>query len=130
MSNNFNTLGRVGKDAVTRQAGNTTATGFSVASSVGWGEKQRTVWINCTIFGDRGSKSAQYIKRGNQIWVSGEISQREYEGKMYLELNVSQFDFAGKREDTAPTQPAQQPTQNAPINQPNYDDFDDSQIPF
>ena len=119
MSNNFNTLGRVGKDAATRQVGNTTATSFSVASSVGYSEKQQTMWVNCTVWGDRGKNAAQYIKKGNQIWVSGELSQREYEGKMHLELSVSQFDFAGKRDNTAPSQPQKQtqPRQNAPAMQ-------------
>jgi len=111
MSNNFNCLGRIGKDAETRQAGNTTATSFSLANNVGYGDKQQTVWVRCTIWGDRGSKSAPYLLKGGQVWVTGELTQREYEGKTYLELNVSQFDFAGKKSDSdnsGQSQPAQQ----------------------
>lgn len=100
MSNNFSAVLRIGKDATTRQAGSTTATGFSGANNVGWGDKQQTLWINCTIFGERGSKSAQYIKKGGQLWVCGELSQREYDGKQYLELNVSQFDYIGNKQQS------------------------------
>ena len=127
MSNSFNCLGRIGKDAVTRIAGNTTATAFRIASSVGYGDKQQTVWLNCTIWGDRGSKSAPFILKGGQLWVTGELSQREYEGKTYLELNVSQFDFAGKKSDSDNTGKSQPAPSNAP---PQADTPYDDDIPF
>jgi len=123
MSNNFSGVLRVGKDAVTRQAGSTTATGFSGACNVGWGDKQQTLWFNCTIFGDRGTKSAQYILKGNQIWVSGELSQREYEGKQYLEINVSQFDFVGKRGESESSASTTTNAPQAPDDAPYDDDI-------
>ena len=144
MSNSFSCLGRIGKDAITRQAGSTTATSFSLANNVGYSDKQQTVWLNCTIWGDRGSKSAPYLLKGGQLWVTGELTQREYEGKTYLELNVSQFDFAGKKSDsdnTCQAQPAPQsqhheqksngyaPAGNAPPADDDFGDFDNS-IPF
>jgi single-strand DNA-binding protein len=130
MSNNFSAVVRIGKDAVTRTAGSTTVTSFSGANNVGFGDKQQTLWIDCSVWGDRGSKSAKYLTKGGQVWVSGELSTREHEGKTYLQLRVSEFDYVGKKSDSQPsaTQPqSQHDAGKANAYQP--DNFDDA-IPF
>ena len=130
MSNSFSFVGRIGKDAVTRIAGNTTATSFSLANNVGFGDKQTTLWVNCTVWGDRGSKSAQYIKKGGQLWVTGELSQREYEGKLYLELNVSQFDYVGSKQETTTPPQSQHDSDKANAYMPEPAIPYDDEIPF
>jgi len=118
MSNTFSAVLTLGKDAVTRQAGNNSVTGFSGACNVGFGDKKQVLWFNCSIWGERGAKLEQYLLKGQQVWVSGELSQREYEGKQYLELNVSQIDLVGKKSDNAaPAQEqAQRPRQQSQHN--------------
>lgn len=129
MSNSFSFVGRIGKDAVTRNAGNTTATAFSLANNVGFGDKQTVLWVNCTVWGDRGSKSAQYIKKGGQLWVCGELSQREYDGKQYLEMRVSEFEYIGKREELSAPPQSQHHEQKsngyAPSTNAPHDNFND-----
>ncbi|CAB4132157.1 Ssb Single-stranded DNA-binding protein [uncultured Caudovirales phage] len=122
MSNNFSAVVTLGKDAETRQAGSSTVTSFSGANNIGHGDKKQTLWIKCSVWGDRGSKSAQYLLKGGQVWVSGELSTREYEGKTYFELNVSQFNFVGKKTDA-------QPSQVDPQNNQNAGDYNDD-VPF
>lgn len=129
MSNTFSAVLRIGKDAVTRQAGKTTVTGFNGACNVGFGDKQQTLWFNCSIFGDRGAKLEQYLIKGGQVWVAGELSQREYDGKQYLELNVSQLDLVGKKSDS-PAQQTQHHEQKSNGYAPGADDDFNQEIPF
>ena len=93
--NNFNAIGRVGKDAVTRQAGNSQVTGFSLAVDSGFGDKKQTLWLDCSAWGDRFAKVGEYITKGSQLGVTGELGTREHEGKTYLTLRVSDVTLVG-----------------------------------
>lgn len=95
--NNFNAIGRVGKDAVTRQAGNSQVTGFSLAVDSGFGDKKQTLWLDCSAWGKRYEGVAQYITKGSQLGVTGELGTREHEGKTYLTLRVSDVTLIGGR---------------------------------
>src|SRR5690606_3871149 len=93
---NFKELVRVGKDAEVRATSSGKAlASFSVAFDNGWGDNKQTVWLDCTYWGNRGVKVAPYIKKGNQLVVEGDIGTREYEGKTYLTLNVSDVKLVG-----------------------------------
>lgn len=124
--------GNLGRDAEVRQAGGSSVCGFSVAMTSGYGDKKQTVWISCSVWGKQAEgQLPSYLKKGQQVAVSGELSAREYEGKTYLELRVNTVDLIGKREESsAPVQqqrPAQQQSQQAAP--PDYNTFDDD-IPF
>lgn len=95
---NFKELVRVGKDAEVRatSSGKELAS-FSVAFDNGWGDNKQTIWLDCTYWGNRGVKVAPYIKKGSQLVVEGDIGTREYEGKTYLTLNVSDVKLVGGR---------------------------------
>jgi len=103
--NNYNVIGRVGKDAVTRQAGSEPVTGFSLAVDSGYGDKKQTLWLDCSLWGKRGEKVAQYITKGSQLGVSGELGTREHDGKTYLTLRVAEVSLiGGKPAGSAPRQ--------------------------
>ena len=93
--NNYNVIGRVGKDAVTRQAGSEPVTGLSLAVDSGYGDKKQTLWLDCSLWGKRGEKVAQYITKGSQLGVSGELGTREHDGKTYLTLRVGEVSLIG-----------------------------------
>lgn len=83
-------VGRVGKDAEIRTtASGQTVTGFSLAVNTGWGDNEQTRWLDCSMWGSRGEKIADYIRKGSMLTVVGEMGQREYEGKTYDTLRVS-----------------------------------------
>lgn len=69
-------IGRVGRDAETRSVGGDKVTSFSVAVDQGYGDKKTTMWVNSSIWGERGSKVAGYIKKGDMIGVTGEAQLR------------------------------------------------------
>lgn len=127
--------GNLGRDAEVRQAGGSSVCGFSVAMTSGYGDKKQTVWISCSIWGKQAEgQLPSYLKKGQQVAVSGELSTREYEGKTYLELRVNTVDLIGKRDDgAAQGQQQQRPAQHsAPAvhSNPAVDNFDSSDIPF
>lgn len=100
--NNFTGIGRIGRDAVVRhtQAGKA-VTGWSLAIDSGFGESKVTTWLDCSMWGDRGPKVAEHIKKGDRLGVSGEIATREHDGKTYVTLNVREVTLLGeKKADT------------------------------
>ena len=113
--------GRLGKDAELRQAGNSQVCSFSVASDTGFGDRKQTHWFNCSLWGRQGEALAQYLKKGSQVTITGEYSEREYEGKQYKELRVNQIELQGGNQSTNnqqsqqnnPQQRQQQPSQFA-----------------
>lgn len=126
--------GRLGKDAEIR----TTSSGKPVASfSVAddQGREKGTIWWNCQLWGERGEKLAQYLRKGSPVTVTGSLSEREYEGKKYFDVRVNDVALQGGKQDSeapaprqasAPAQRQAAPAQRAPS---GFDDMD-SEIPF
>lgn len=129
---NFKELVRIGKDAVTRYTqGGKPVTSFSAAFDNGWGDRKQTVWLDCSLWGERGEKVAPYLVKGAQIVAEGDIGTREHEGKTYITLDVREVKLTGKPDSGNGT-----PRNNAPRPQRRDepakfdDDFGDSEIPF
>ena len=128
MSNVFSFTGTVGRDAEVRYAPSGVAVlKVTVANNIGFGDKQQTLWIRVVLFGKRAEGQLQnYLKKGQQVFVSGELTQNEYKAndgttKTSLELNANIIDLVGgRKEGAAPSQ------QQAPANDAPYDD----DIPF
>ncbi|MBE0470754.1 MAG: single-stranded DNA-binding protein [Methyloprofundus sp.] len=145
MSNVFSFTGTIGRDAEVRSTpSGQTVLNVTVANNVGFGDRQQTLWVRVALWGRRAEGSfPSYLKKGQQVFVSGELSQSEYQAqdgtmKTSLELNASILDLVGAKR-TEPTQAAQpqqnyrQPAQQqaAQQAQPSYaqnDDYDD--VPF
>jgi single-strand DNA-binding protein len=113
--NNLSATGNIGGDAEVRHtADGTIITSWSVAVSSGYGKNEKTNWVRCSLFGKRGETLAQYLKKGTQVGVNGEISLNEFEAKdgsikTTLELNVSNVTLLGKKDaaEKSPTKVAQ-----------------------
>jgi len=84
--------GRIGGDAETRSAGSGTVTNFNCAVDQGWGDNKQTNWFRIAIWGERGSKLAQYIKKGEKVAVTGELVIGEYNGKPQYEIRAADID--------------------------------------
>lgn len=113
--NLFTFIGRVGGDAVVRQTSNgKPVANWSVAVDSGYGDKKKTTWVRCTLWGDRGEKIAPHIYKGDKIGVSGELSTSEYEGKHSVDVNVREVELlGGKRQE------ARKPQEAPPDDDPN-----------
>lgn len=133
MSNVFSCTGTVARDAEVRylQSGAAILT-VTIANNVGFGDKQKTNWVRCNVWGKRAEgQLVNFLKKGQQVFVSGELTLNEYQAndgttKSNLELNATIIELVGKKSEggQAPQQ-APQPRQ-APANDLPYDD----DIPF
>jgi single-strand DNA-binding protein len=105
-------VGRLGKDSETRDAGKSTVTGFNMAVDVGFGDRKQTIWYSVSMWGKRGTALEQYLTKGTQVAVSGELTTRGYEGKTYLEVNANDISLlGGGQQQDKPQQQAPPKTQ-------------------
>jgi len=74
--------GNIGNDAEVRYTKDGAAvTSFNVALTSGYGDKKKTTWMRCTLFGDRGPKVNMYLLKGTQVGVTGEFSMDVWSDK-------------------------------------------------
>lgn len=129
--NACNFIGRVGKDAVLRHTQSGKAVlGWSIAVDRGFGDNKQTIWIDCALWGDRGSKIADYVRKGDRIGVCGELGTREHDGKTYLTLDVRDVTLLGNKTDRDESPRDLSKRQNKPDSAPAADPFADDEIPF
>ena len=138
-------LGRLGRDPEVKFMPNGDAVcNFSIATSDRWkdrnGEQQeRTEWHNITAYRKQAEIIGQYFKKGNNIYIEGQIQSRKYTDKegverVAYEIKLSAFDFIDSKgsapveEATAtPAAPPRRESAPAPVaSQANLDD----DIPF
>jgi single-strand DNA-binding protein len=111
-------------------------------------QQERTEWHRVTFFGKLGEIAGEYLRKGSQVYVEGEIRYSEHTGddgqkRYYTDIIANEMQMLGgrgeggggggdrpqrpQRQEYAPQQrqaPARQP---AP---PAADDFSDDDIPF
>ncbi len=132
MSNVFSFTGTIVRDAEVRVTpSGQSVLNFTIANNIGFGDRQQTLWIRVALWGKRAEGSLQnYLKKGQQVFISGELTQREYKAndgstKTSLELNANIVDLVGKRNEQG--QNTQQAA-NCNSSPSSLDDFDD--VPF
>lgn len=124
--NIFTFTGNLGKDAEQRfTAGGDSIVSFSVAVKSGYGDKAKTSWVKCSMFGKRGDSVLPYLKKGQLVGVSGEFTMNEWQNKegqkqTTPEVRISELDLLGGKGEKQ-DKPAQKET--------SYAEFADS-IPF
>lgn len=124
--------GRLGKAAELRRLQDgTPVLSFSVAVDDGWGERKRTLWFDCSLFGKRGEPLEQYMPKGTAVAVSGDLSTREYEGKTYLTVRANEVTLqGGKQEGSQESRPAQRQQSYAEQSGGSYANDLDDEFPF
>ncbi len=119
--------GRLGRDAEQKYLPTGTAVlEFNIAVDTGFGDKKRSFWIRCSLFGDRGTKLAQYLTKGQLVGVSGALAPSE-DGK-FLNMQTNAVEFLGGKNDAQQSQPEPAPKPAPKPPAPKFDDDDD--IPF
>ncbi|HRQ81366.1 MAG TPA: single-stranded DNA-binding protein, partial [Azospirillaceae bacterium] len=99
--------GRLGADAELRstQSGEKVLS-FRVANDVGFGDRKTTQWVECSLWGRRGEAIAQFLTKGKQVCVSGELTLREFQKRdgsagSGLSVRVNEVDFMSGGRDSA-----------------------------
>lgn len=68
----------------------------NVATNRGKGESQKTTYFRCAIFGKRGESGAQYLLKGVQVAITGDLVLEEWtdkEGKTRVSANITVDDY-------------------------------------
>lgn len=103
--NSFDFTGRLGQDPRLAQTNNgTDVCNFSVAIDR-WGDKE-PVWVDVAVWGQGAAPCAQYLAKGSQVAVHGQIDGIETfdkrDGSTGTSLKVSsrEVTFIGSKDDT------------------------------
>ncbi|WP_414456829.1 single-stranded DNA-binding protein [Enterobacter kobei] len=71
--------GFVGKDAEQRWTNNQKCiASFSLPVRQGYGEREKTSWVKCMLFGAKAEKLTQYLTKGTKVTVTGEFVMEEW----------------------------------------------------
>ncbi len=130
----MNTLiiaGPLGRDAEMRSMPNgDPVASFSVADSQG--RDKPTIWWNCQLFGKRAESLAPYLVKGQQVTVSGSVTEREWTDKdgnkrKTMDVRVNDVALQGGRKDSEQSRPQRR---SAPEKaSAGFDDMDND-LPF
>jgi single-strand DNA-binding protein len=125
MAINASFVGNLGKDAELNQTKNGIFTNFSIAVNDPF-LKEKTQWVSCSIYGERGIKLSEHLLQGTKVFVVGRLNLETFVKKSgetgaKLKMRVSDIEFAGSK----PKEEVQDPQ----IREENsYSSFQD--IPF
>ena len=142
--NNYSTIGRLTRDPETKYTtSGKSVTSFSLALDVGFGDRKKTIFWECKIWGERGETFAKYVFKGHQVGIAAEIDQEEWDDKTTSEkrkklvLNVRDFTLLSngeKRQESSNQGGRQQqrPAQQQRVPEPEQQDpgLDGEDIPF
>lgn len=117
-------LGNLGRDPELKKSNN----GLPICNfSLATGKKQKdgsmkTEWHRCVSFGKSAEIISNYVSKGDQLYLEGELSYGSYEkdgNTVYTtDIIVNQFNFISSKKDTK---------KNDNVNNSQYND---DQIPF
>jgi single-strand DNA-binding protein len=143
--NNVQIIGNLGGTPEMKYLNNSDhVVNFSVAVNERWknraGESQeRTTWLRIVAFNGLGSACAEYLKRGDPVFVEGRLQIREYEDKdrnarTSVEVVASKVRFLGggnNGDDEKRPTPGQPRTSGTPRSTPAVEiDQSGEDVPF
>jgi len=106
--NNVNLIGRLTRDPElnTTQTGKTVAN-FSIAINRRF-NKDETDFFDCTAWGKTAEIIGEYLRKGNQVGINGELRQDRFEvegqKRSKIKINVNQIDFIGSKQEAGNNQ--------------------------
>ena len=128
--------GRTTKDIEMRysQGENSMAIGrFSIAIDSGYGDKKKTNFFNCTIFGKQAEAFEKYVPKGTKVLLECEANLNQYTDKNRNKVNSTDFIVKSFEFCESKSQSNSQP-QTAQNNSDGFmsipDGLDDTGLPF
>ena len=89
---NITISGNCARDAELRTVRDSQVLGFNVGVKNGFGRDAGTVWYRCSLWGKAAEAFADSIKKGTKVFVTGELTHDEYEGKPQFNVRVGSID--------------------------------------
>lgn len=98
---------------------------ISVATTARWNDKQtgeqkeRTEWHRCVAWGKQAETIAEYLRKGSQVYVEGELQTRKWTDKDDIdrystEIRIFQFSFLDRKGEGGGSRPPHPSDSNAP----------------
>lgn len=128
--------GSLGRNAEVKTVGDTTVTKFSVANNSGYGDKKKTHWIDCDLWGSRGEKLVNYLTKGQSVLVYGELDLNVYTAKdgstkASFKCRVTDIELLGGKKDSEKSEESPSYAHQAPAGGGDRSTVDfDEEIPF
>lgn len=60
---------------------NTPKLNFAIANNEGFGDNQKTIFVNCVLWGKSAENLVNYLQKGTKVLVKGKLDIRNYEDK-------------------------------------------------
>ena len=105
--NSVQLIGRLTRDPEVRYTtgqNQTAVARFSIAVNDGFGENERTSFINIVVFGRQAENCERYLAKGRQVGITGRIQTGSYEKdgrKVYTtDVIIEEIDFVDKKQDS------------------------------
>ena len=105
-------------------------------------QQERTEWHRVVFFGKLGEIAGEYLRKGSQCYVEGEIRYDKFTGsdgveKYTTDIVANEMQMLGgkseggdRQQSSRPARQQSAPQRQAPQQSAPMDDFDDSMIPF
>lgn len=103
-------IGRLTKDSEVQENERGGFVRFSVAVDDGYGADKGTLFFDVNY---NRTQIAQYLTKGTQVAVTGELKTREYNGKTYLSVRPNDVKLLGGKRDAQPQRDYQAPATQA-----------------
>ena len=127
--NSVQLIGRLTRDPEVRYTtgqNQTAVARFGIAVNDGYGENERTSFINIVVFGRQAENCERYLSKGRQVGITGRIQTGSYENKEGRKVNTFEVvanrveflgggDGASRQSGSGYSRPqqSQQPQQNS-----------------
>ena len=89
---NITISGNIGKDAELRDTRDSKVLSFNVGVKNGYGRDAGSVWYRCSLWGKAAEAFAGGLTKGTKVFISGELTHDEYEGKPQFNVRVGSID--------------------------------------
>lgn len=136
-------VGRLGKDPEVRYTGSGAAVcTFTLATSKSWKDKDgnrqdKTEWHRIVAWGKTGELCGEYLSKGSQAYIEGEIESRSYQDKQGVDRYVTEIkaqtvQFLSPKNEVRGdvSQSRQQRPQNQDMGYEEAPGFTEQDIPF
>ena len=138
-------MGNIGKIETKFTAAGTGVTSLSIAVNENWTDKQgnkqeHTEWVRATAFGKQSEVIAQYVNKGDPLYISGKMKTDKYQAqdgtdRYSTSVIIREFQFLKGRPEAgsgASNQSQSPQAQNNSIQMPDKPDpsFEMDDVPF
>lgn len=133
--NKFTGIGRIVNDLELRTTSNNNSVcQFTIAINDGYGEKERTDFIDCVVWNKRAENLCKYCEKGTKVAVEGKLQTDSYEkdGKKIktTKVSVDSIEFIEKiKNKEEPTSAKNEQVESDPFKDFS-EEWSDEDLPF